>query len=603
MARPKNILDALPGLSRFYRYFSAYFRQYRWLIAGSIFGLIFQAFFRLLEPWPLKFLIDHVVYGREGQHRFKLEWLSSLDDTVLLIVIGVALLVITAIRALIGYYTAVGFAQAGTRILTDIRNRVFTHLHTLSLSFFDRSRNGDLVIRIISDIGMLKEVSVTALMPFVGNILILFGMLAVMFWMHWQLTLLVIMVTPLLWLITMKRSQKIQAISRKNRKREGAMAATAAESISAMKTIQSLSLSDYFIEQFSSENKSSLKEGVQIKRLSASLERTVDVLIAFATALVLSFGGYLVLQAELSAGALLVFIFYLRRAFRPLRDFAKYTARLAKASAAGERVIDLLDTQPQVVNGLDAVNAQNLAGDIAFRSVYFGYHPDQPVIKDFSLDIVAGQRVAIVGESGVGKSTLASLLLRLYDPDSGAVCIDGNDIKTYTLDSLRQQISVVLQDSVLFATTIRENITMGVEVEKAALEQAARQANIHDFILSLPDGYDTMVGERGMTLSLGQRQRIAIARAAIRQSPILLFDEATTGLDKENEAQVVTAMYELARGKTAVIITHRPETARRADEIVLMENGEIADRGSHAALCARNAHYAQWSESQASGTA
>ncbi len=594
MARPANIRQSWPGISRFIRHFTPYLHEHRLLIGGAMLALFAQTFLRLLEPWPLKFVIDRIIDqdGDAGQ-RTDIEWLSALDNETFLIVVATALVVITAIRALTGYYSTVGFALVGNRVLTKVRNTVFKHLKSLSLTFHDKSRSGDLVIRVIGDIGMLKEITVTAAMPFVGNLLILFGMFGVMFWLHWQLALLVVATTPLLWLLTIRRSKRIQEVSRRNRKREGDMAATAAESIGAIKTVQALSLGDQFSEVFATANNKSLKEGVQIKRLSANLERSVDVLVAIATALVLWYGAHLVLSAELTVGELLIFIFYLRRAFRPLRDFAKYTARLAKASAAGERVLELLEQKPEVTEKPGAIVAPVFQGDIAFRNTNFAYNTDQTVLNNLTLTVDAGQRVAIVGPSGTGKSTIAALLLRLYDPNSGTVTIDGKDIRDFTLDSLRGQIAVVLQDTLLFASSLRDNITTSPDITQNEIENAAKLANIHDFIVSLPQGYDTPVGERGVTLSNGQRQRIAIARAAVRQTPILILDEPTTGLDQKNERMVLEAMYKLAHGRTTLIITHRPETAMRADDIIYLHKGAVLERGPHSQLITHGGAYAR----------
>ncbi|MEN8207521.1 MAG: ABC transporter ATP-binding protein, partial [Pseudomonadota bacterium] len=395
------------------------------------------------------------------------------------------------------------------------------------------------------------------------------------------------------WLLTMKRSQAIQRVARRNRQREGAMAATAAESLGAIKTVQALSLGDTFADTFAQANNKSMKEGVQAKRLTAGLERMVDVLIAIATALVLWFGARLVLVNELTPGELLVFVFYLRRAFRPMRDFAKYTARLAKASAAGERVLELLEQEPGVQELPDAVIAPDFKGGVAFHQVTHGYEDGRAVLHDIDLVMTPGERVAITGPSGSGKSTLASLLLRLYDPQQGKVTIDGIDIRQFTLESLRARIAIVLQDSLLFATTVRDNITAGTPgISDSQIEAAARLANAHDFITSLPEGYETPIGERGVTLSNGQRQRIAIARAAIHQSPILILDEPTTGLDHANELEVAVALERLAAGRTTLLITHRPEMAARADHVVFMRHGRIAAQGTHRSLMAGNADYA-----------
>jgi ATP-binding cassette subfamily B protein len=347
-----------------------------------------------------------------------------------------------------------------------------------------------------------------------------------------------------------------------------------------------------FAQSFSSENKRSLKQGVQASRLTARLERTVDVLIAVATALVLWYGARLVLSGQLTPGDLLVFLAYLKTAFRPVRDLAKYTGRLARATAAGERVLELLDRQPDIRDLANAKPAPAFRGDIRFERVHFGYESGQSVLKDLDVEVPAGQHIALVGPSGIGKSTLVSLLLRLYDPVEGRVLIDGQDIRDFTLASLRSQISVVLQDSLLFAASVWENIGYGApSASREEIEAAARLANAHEFIRALPHGYDTVLGERGVTLSHGQRQRIAIARAAVRRSPILIFDEPTTGLDEENEAAVIEALEKLAEGRTTFLITHDLRLAARADRIFCLEEGTLLEDGSPAELLNGQSRY------------
>ena len=375
------------------------------------------------------------------------------------------------------------------------------------------------------------------------------------------------------------------------------MAATAAESIGAVKEIHALSLEGTFARVFTGESRKNLATGADATRLAAGLERTVDLLIAVATALTLWLGARLVLRGAMTPGDLVVFLAYLRSAFRPVRDFAKYTGRLAKASAAGERVLDVLDRTPDVRDLPGAVPAPAFRGAVRFERVSFAYEPGRPVLEEIDCEILPGQHVALVGPSGSGKSTLVSLILRLYDPTAGRVLIDGRDIREYTLASLRPQISVVLQDSLLFATTIRDNIAYGASGGPSpppaeAVEAAAGLANAHAFVAALPQGYDTVVGERGVTLSHGQRQRIAIARAAIRRAPIVLLDEPTTGLDKENEWAVIEALERLVAGCTTFLITHDLRLATRADLILYLDAGTVHERGTHAALLRANGRYA-----------
>jgi ATP-binding cassette subfamily B protein len=332
---------------------------------------------------------------------------------------------------------------------------------------------------------------------------------------------------------------------------------------------------------------------VRGKRLSAALERSLDVLIAVATALVLWQGTRLVLRREITAGELLVFLAYLKSAYRPVQDFAKYTSRLAKASAAGERVIDLLERVPEVRDLPGAQRAPAFRGQVQFDHVSFAYEHGQRLLEGVELKVEPGQQVALVGPSGGGKTTLLSLLLRLYDPVQGRVMIDGRDIREFTLESLRSQISVVLQDTVLFVGTVRDNISCAAPASSAEeIEEVARSANAHEFISALPQGYETVLGERGVTLSQGQRQRIAIARAAIRKAPILILDEPTTGLDKKNETAVLEALERVHAQRTTFLITHDLGQVMRADLILYLENGRIIERGNHAELLKANGHYA-----------
>lgn len=592
MAKDKPLKQSIPDFWSLLRYMSPYLGEHRNLIAGSFLALFASVLMRALEPWPLKIVVDHVIIPATSQGALG-GWIDSLQPLTVVAGASIALILVLGFRALSTYWQKVGFALVGNKVLTKVRSALYRHIQCLSLAFHNKAKSGDLLVRVIGDIGLLKEVAVTAFMPLVGSLLVLVSMAALMFWLNWKLALLVLLAAPLYWLPTLILGRRIRVVSRKQRKREGAMASTAAESIGAMQVVQTLSLEDTFAGQFGKQNQKSLTEGVKIKRLLAKLQGTVQLMTGVSTAMVLFYGTVLVLRGALSAGELLVFLSYLKAAFKPIQDFAKYSGRIAKASAAGERVIQLFETPADVTDEAGSLPAPPFAGRVRFDHVSFAYE-DEPVLKDIDFSVEAGQKVAIVGPSGAGKSTLIGLLSRLYDPVSGRVLIDDTDIRRVTLESLRMQISVVLQDTLLFATSIEENIAYGAPDKSASeIRRAAELANIHDFIESLPDGYATQVGERGVTLSVGQRQRIALARAALRRAPLLILDEPTSSLDKENRQAVLQALHEIGAGRTTFMITHDLTEVEHADLILHIEDGMLIETGSHAELMAAGGVYAQ----------
>ncbi len=590
---PPALQRNLPGLWQILKYFWPQVRQYRTLIVFSLLALFAEVGLRLLEPWPLKFVFDHIIGTKHTATSRLPDLLASQDAIALLTLAAVAVVAITTLRAVASYWETIGFAQIGNRALTKVRNQLYRHVQYLSLSFHTSAKTGDLVMRMMNDVAMLQDVAVTALFPMLAKALIVAGMIALMFWMNGPLALIAVVVFPLFWLRSISLSRRIREVAKKQRRQEGAMAATVAESVQAIRTVQALSLEDTFARAFSTQSEKTLRQDVKGKRLAAALERSLDVLIAIATALVLWYGTRLVLGKQATAGELLVFLAYLKSAYRPVQDFAKYTGRLAKASAAAERVIDLLERVPDVRDLPGAVRAPAFQGRVQFDDVSFAYEHGQRLLEGIHLDVRAGQHVALAGPSGAGKSTLVSLILRLYDPVRGRVLIDGRDLREFTLESLRSQISVVLQDNVLFAASVRDNIAYAAPGASAEeVERAARLANAHEFSVALPQGYDTILGERGVTLSHGQRQRIAIARAAIRRAPILILDEPTTGLDKQNERMVLDALERLYESRTTFLITHDLHHALRADVILFLEAGRILERGGHEELMRLNGRYA-----------
>jgi ATP-binding cassette subfamily B protein len=570
------------------------------LLIVSFVALIAEILLHLLEPWPLKFIFDYILVPDFRSQSLGIPWLSELNPLVLLTGLTLALIAIALLRASAAYFSVVGMALAASNVLTEIRSDLYSHLQNLSLSFHHKAKSGDLITRVTSDIERLREVTVMAVLPLIAHALTLAGMILVMFWLHWELALIAIAIFPLFVFFTMRLTKRIRQVVRSQRQREGAMAATAAESIGAIKVVQALSLQDMLERTFASHNRQSLKESAQAQKLAAGLERMVELLTGLATALVLWRGVQLVMGKVITPGDLLVFVNYLRIAFKPMRQIAKYTGQIAKATASGERILDVLDTVPDICDARGAVDAPPLKGSVRFENVTFAYEASKEILHNVSFTVEPGQHVALVGPSGGGKSTLVSLLLRLYDPLEGRILVDGHDLREYKLQSIRRQISVVLQDTILFAASVRDNIAYGfLGASDQAIEQAARLANAHNFILALPQGYDTVLGERGATLSGGQRQRISIARAAIRQAAMsttgfayAILDEPTTGLDKENEHAVNEALERLTQQCTTFLVSHNLRAVEQADIILYIEGGQILEQGTHRELLRLGGRYA-----------
>ncbi len=591
--KDKNLKAIGPGAIRIGRRFWPYIQKRQVLIAGSFVALLVETGFRLLEPWPLKFVFDRILTTETGNNAVQVVVGHSVDPMLLLALLALSIVVISVLGSFAAYLSTFGMALAAVQILTEIRSDLYSHLQRLSLTFHVQHKSGDLITRVTADIDRIKLAIVKVILPLITNIVGLVGMLAIMSFMNWELSAIALVVFPLFVFSLTHLVSQIRVASREHRQLQGALAATTGETIGAIKVIQALSLHDRLEDVFQQQNNLTLDHGTKSLKLSAVLQRTVQILIAISISLVLWRGSHLVIQKSLTPGDLLVFITYLKNAFEPLRKLSAQFSEIAKATASGERIIDVLDYEPHVINLPGAKPAHPFFGAVRFENVTFGYDSNQNILQNVSFTVQPGQQVAVVGASGGGKSTLISLILRLYDPSSGRILIDGQDLREYTLDSLRQQISIVLQESILFASSIRENISNGkIDASDAEIEAAAKLADAHDFIMNLPDRYDTVLGERGNTLSGGQRQRIAIARAAIRKAPIVILDEPTTGLDNASEQAVNRALNRLTQGRTTFLISHNLPAVEHADIILYVEGGQIVERGTHRELMQLGERYA-----------
>ncbi|MEJ6392004.1 ABC transporter ATP-binding protein [Gymnodinialimonas sp. 2305UL16-5] len=576
MSRAAHITDTLPGLGLIVGRLSPYLRGHWRMLIASIVALLLATAARLAEPWPLKFVIDAVVPTVAGETPAS----AGIDPMLLLALCAGGLLAAVLARAAFQFLATMGFALVGNRVLTKVRADLFAHLQSLSVGFHARSRAGDLTMRLIGDVGMLKETLVTAAMPLVANILIFAGMVSVMVWLDWQLALVALAPLPILFLLSRVLTSRIRKISRTQRERQGQLAATSTETLTGIRSVQALGLEDSNAKLFGGANEKDMAAGIKAARMTAGLERSVDLLAGIGLALILWFGTLQVLSGRITPGDLLIFVSYLKHTFRPVRGYAKYAARLAKALAAGERVVALLDEDDAVRDRADARPAPEFNGTLHFENVRFAHADGRAVFERLDLTIPARQRVAIVGPSGSGKSTLISLLLRLHDPDEGRVSIDGIDLRDVTLHSLRRQIALVPQEPLLISGSVIDNLALGLSqtLTDDDAQHALRVVGGNGFVDQMAGGLQADIAERGASLSGGQRQRLSLARALLRKAPILVLDEPTTALDGRSEATVAAAIDAAARGRTTLMITHDLALAATCDRVIVLgENGVMQD--------------------------
>jgi ABC-type multidrug transport system fused ATPase/permease subunit len=589
---PRNRALKWKRLRRAARLFAPYLRR-NWTTMGLAFACgVGATFAQLLKPWPIKILFDGFLLPPSSPA--SADWLDRFRQIPTLTAVSLVcsgLLLASVLWGLFSYGQAYLTARAGQAVVFGLRRRVFGHLQHLSLAFHQRKQRGDLLMRLTGDINVLRDMLVDTLLRGSSALLMLAAMTVVLLIMDWCLSLIVLGLLPLLALTTVRFSFQIRQAARRQRRNEGRVAATIQEMLTGISFIQASGSQEHLQQRFDRSNRQSHKAGLRATRLEASQSRIVEVLLAGGTAAVLWYGVYRVLSGAITPGDLLVFVAYAQSAFRPIRHLARSTTRMSKAVVCAERVTELLQTEPEVRDEPHAKSARSVAGRIEFRRVSFRYGSDRRALRSLSFEVEPGRVLAFVGPSGAGKSTVLALCLRLYEQESGKILFDGRSIDRYRIQSLRERVGVVLQDSILFGATVRENIAYGKPTATdEEIVRAARRADAHAFISRLAEGYDTPIAEAGASLSGGQRQRIAIARAFLRDAPILLLDEPTFGLDPGSEAEIMASLFELMRGRTTVLIGHRLAAVRHADEIVVLDKGRVLERGTHDELLA----HAQW---------
>ncbi len=563
-----------------------------------------EAAANLAEPWPIKLVLDSVLRGKplRGTLAKFTSWLAAAfhaQQHAILLLAVTATLVIAIAGAFFSYSEKLLTTTVGQWVMHDLRSKLYSRMQQLSLSYHDQAQTGDLISRVTSDVDAIQTFVTSGLLSALINTLTLAGMVGVMFYMDWRFTLIALSVAPLLFAVVFHYTRRIRKASREVRKKEGQIVSIIQEALSSIRVVKAFSREDYEQQRMEEQSLESVETALRARSLKAKLSPLVDVIVAIGTSLVLWFGALRVLSGTLSAGSLVVFILYLGKMYKPMQELSKMTDVFSKASVGYERICEVLDRESDVRDRPGAKRAPPFRGEVEFKDVNFEYEPGHPVLKDFSLKIPSGKVLAFVGPTGAGKSSIAGLICRFYDPISGTVSIDGKDIRNFRQKSLREQVSFVLQTTVLFHGPIWQNIAYGKpQATRAEIIEAARIANAQEFIDKMPQGYDTMVGERGVTLSGGQAQRIAIARAVIRNTPLLILDEPTSGLDAASEQLVVEALDRLMQNRTTIIIAHRLSTIRAAHMICVIQDGQLVEQGTHEELVQAGGIYAGLSKLQ-----
>jgi len=557
----------------------------------------------LLEPWPLKIVFDYVFGSKRmtGWLTGAVSWIGT-DKFAILNFAVLAVLLIAVFGAVSSYLEKYLTTSVGQWVMHDLRRVLYSHIQRLSLSFHDHKRTGDLISRVTSDIDAVQNLISSVLLGMLVNMLTLFGMVLVMFYLNWEFTLIALTVAPGLFLVVYYYTHRIKKASRAVRRKEGQVVNVLEEVLSSIRVVKAFAREDYEQKRFEKESLESVEAALEARSVKAKLPPIVEIIVAIGTCLVLWYGARLVLGGTLTPGELLVFLLYLGKMYKPMRELSKMTDTISKAQVGWERIREVLENEMQVRDLPRAKRAPRFKGQIEFDHVDFSYNSGESVLRDINLRIRPGQLAALVGPTGAGKTTIVSLLPRFYDISAGQIRIDGTDIRLFKSKSLRQQISFVLQETLLFRATVAQNIAYGKpEATRREIIRAAKLANADEFIQKMPEGYNTMIGERGMTLSGGQRQRLTIARAIIRDSPILVLDEPSAGLDAESEQLVFDALGNLMEGRTSIVIAHRLATVRRADVIFVIEDGQVIEQGTHAELLVKGGLYSRLYELQFRG--